>query len=53
MKRIKKELLAVILIVIAGICFTILATWNAERYDKTHPVQKVSSYYEYELSHHN
>lgn len=49
MKRIKKELLIVILISLLGICFIKLAVWNAEHYDKTHPESK-SSYYEYEIS---
>ena len=51
MKRIKKELLIVILISILGVSITMLFVWNAEQYDKTHPVKKVSSYYEYEVAH--
>lgn len=52
MKEQKKELLAVILIIITGLLFTMLMCWNAEQYDKNHPV-KDYSYYEYEISHSN
>lgn len=53
MKKTKKELLKVILIYSVGIAIVMLMCWNAKQYDKAHPVQKTSSYYEYELSHHN
>ena len=51
MKRIKKELPVFLVILILGISFTLLAVWNAEQYDKTHPYKNVSSYYEYEVAH--
>lgn len=52
MKRIKKELPVLLVILILGISFTLLAVWNAEQYDKTHPYNKVSTYYQYEIEHH-
>ena len=51
MKRIKKELLKVILISILGVSITMLFVWNAEQYDKKHPTKNISSYYEYEIAH--
>ena len=51
MKRIKKELPKVILVSIIGIAIVMLFIWNAQQYDKAHPVKKVSSYYEYEVAH--
>lgn len=52
MKEIKKELPFLIVILILGIAFVILASWNAEQYDKKHPYQKTSTYYQYEVEHH-
>lgn len=49
--KLKKELPVVILFYIFGMAFVFLTCWNAEKYDKAHPVQKVSSYYEYEVAH--
>lgn len=53
MKKIKKELLKVILVSIIGISIVMLISWNVEQYDKKFPNQKVSSNYEYEITHHN
>lgn len=50
MKKTKKALI-IVLIYSIGIAFVMLMCWNAKQYDKAHPVQKVSSYYEYEVAH--
>lgn len=52
MKEQKKELLAVILIVLGFILFAILQDRNITNWNKTHPT-KDYSYYEYEISHSN
>lgn len=49
MKRIKKAL-KIVLIYSLGLAIVMLFSWNAKQYDKSNPVQKVSSYYEYEMS---
>jgi hypothetical protein len=52
MKRIKKELPGFLVILLLGIGFVILASWNAKQYDKKHPYQKISTYYQYEIQNH-
>ena len=52
MKTIKKELPVLLVILILGIVFIILASWNAKQYDKTHPYNKVSTNYQYEIENH-
>jgi hypothetical protein len=50
MKEQKKELLAVILIVLGFILFVIIQDRNVDNWNKTHPA-KDYSYYEYEVDH--
>ena len=48
----KKELLAVILVILGFVLFVILQTHKVDNWNKTHPA-KDYSYYEYEVSHSN
>ena len=50
MKGQKKELLAVILIILGFVLFAILQVHNVDNWNKTHPT-KDYSYYEYEVDH--
>lgn len=48
-KLLKSDLFWSIVIVIVGVLFMLLLSNNAERYDKTHPVEKSPAYYNNEI----
>ncbi len=50
MKKQKKELLAVILMIMLGVLSLLFLSYRAEQYGKTHPT-KDYSYYKYEVDH--